>query len=78
MCGRYTLKSDLSFLQRRFDFDATDLSYTPRYNVAPTQEVLTVTNRGKRHAGFMRWGLVPYWAKDISRGYKMINAKAET
>ena len=26
----------------------------------------------------MRWGLVPYWAKDPKIGYKMINARAET
>ena len=26
----------------------------------------------------MRWGLVPFWAKEASIGYKMINAKSET
>jgi putative SOS response-associated peptidase YedK len=56
-----------------------------RYNVAPTQEVLTVRSspdpdeaaRGEREARMMRWGLVPRWAKDLKVGYRMINAKAE-
>jgi putative SOS response-associated peptidase YedK len=56
-----------------------------RFNVAPTQEVLTVRSspdaeeaaRGEREARLMRWGLVPRWAKDLKVGYRMINAKAE-
>lgn len=52
-----------------------------RYNVAPTQEVLTVvaTDRSAdREAGLMRWGLIPKWAKDPKIAYKMINARSET
>jgi putative SOS response-associated peptidase YedK len=56
-----------------------------RFNVAPTQEVLTVRSSpdpdeaadGLREARMMRWGLVPRWAKDLKVGYRMINAKAE-
>ncbi len=56
-----------------------------RFNVAPTQEVLTVRSSpdpaeaalGEREARLMRWGLVPRWAKDLKVSYKMINAKAE-
>ena len=56
-----------------------------RYNVAPTQEILTVRSSpdpeeaaaGEREARLMRWGLVPRWAKDLKVGYRMINAKAE-
>jgi putative SOS response-associated peptidase YedK len=56
-----------------------------RFNVAPTQEVLTVRSspdpdeaaQGEREARLMRWGLVPRWAKDLKVGYRMINAKAE-
>jgi putative SOS response-associated peptidase YedK len=56
-----------------------------RFNVAPTQEVLTVrsspdpeeASQGEREARLMRWGLVPRWAKDLKVGYRMINAKAE-
>jgi putative SOS response-associated peptidase YedK len=56
-----------------------------RFNVAPTQEVLTVRSspdpeeaaQGLREARMMRWGLVPRWAKDLKVGYRMINAKVE-
>lgn len=56
-----------------------------RFNVAPTQEVLTVRASpdpeeaavGLREARLMRWGLVPRWAGDLKVGYRMINAKAE-
>lgn len=66
-------------LQERFGFDAHHLEYRPRYNIAPTQEVLAVTADGdQRQAQYMRWGLVPFWAKDTAIGYKMINSRAET
>jgi len=50
-----------------------------RYNIAPTQEVLVIrgTEAGNR-AAFMRWGLIPRWAKDSSMGSRMINARSET
>ena len=50
----------------------------PRYNLAPTQSVLTVVNDGMRRGELMRWGLVPSWAKDIKIGNRMINAVSET
>ena len=51
----------------------------PNYNVAPTQNVLTIINDGNnRRGGFMRWGLIPHWAKTPSIGNRMINARAET
>ena len=79
MCGRFSLTPDLDKLQLRFGFQAADISYTPRYNVAPTQEVLTVTSDGvEKLAQFMRWGLIPFWAKDPSIGQRMINARAES
>ena len=78
MCGRYTLESDIDFLQQRFKFAVSDLNIKPRYNIAPTQDVLTVTKNGDRHGQFMRWGLVPFWAKDLKIGNRMINTKSET
>jgi putative SOS response-associated peptidase YedK len=79
MCGRYTLTADLSFLQARFGFEVEEVAFAPRYNIAPTQEVLTVVNDGSRSQGhMMRWGLVPFWAKDPNIGNRMINARAET
>lgn len=78
MCGRYVLKSNLDFLQGRFSFDDHRLEFRPRYNIAPTQQVLTITNGGQRRAELMRWGLIPFWAKAPKIGYRMINAVGET
>ncbi len=78
MCGRYSLKADISQLAMRFEFAADDVAYQPAYNIAPTQQVLTVTNDGERQAEHMRWGLIPSWAKDMKIGYRMINARGET
>ncbi len=78
MCGRYTLISDLSELARQYEFDGDIDAFDKRYNIAPTQEVLTVVGGETRRAGFMRWGLIPHWAKDTKIGRRMINARAET
>ena len=78
MCGRYTLITDMDMLQARFSFERVDLGLAPSFNVAPTQQVLTVVNDGENHARYMRWGLIPSWAKDASIGSRMINARAET
>lgn len=62
-----------------YQLQAADTEYTARYNIAPTQQVLAIVNDGtKNRAGYLRWGLVPSWADNISVGQKMINARAET
>ncbi len=78
MCGRFSLTADLGELARRFEFDGNLLDLEPNYNVAPTQNVLTVIGGDNRRSGFMRWGLIPHWAKSDSIGSRMINARAET
>ncbi len=78
MCGRYTLTTTIGRLQERFHFDATTLPYTASYNIAPGQEVLAVISDDTPRAGYLRWGLVPSWAKDAKLGYRMINARLET
>ena len=79
MCGRYTLISDIRDLQARFDFDGPAGAHRSRYNIAPTQGVLTVRAEENRTvAEHMRWGLIPSWAKDMSIGNRAINARAET
>lgn len=86
MCGRYTLTTELAELERRFGFAAGELAVLPRFNVAPTQPALTVV-RGRagkgaadapNRAGWMRWGLIPAWAKAAGNGSPLINARAET
>jgi putative SOS response-associated peptidase YedK len=79
MCGRFTLTTDPGVVARRFGAPpAQGGGTTPRYNVAPTQLVVTVTDDGQRHLEPMRWGLIPRWAKDAKIGSTLINARAET
>jgi putative SOS response-associated peptidase YedK len=78
MCGRFTLTADLEQLAERFSFHAANLSFKPHYNIAPSQQVLAVIGAEERRGGFLRWGLIPSWAKDPSMGDRMINARAET
>ena len=61
----------------RLEFDGDWLAFECSYNIAPTQEVLTVVGGETRRAGYMRWGLIPSWAKDSSIGSWMLNARAE-
>lgn len=76
MCGRYSLATpDLHGIDDRFTFKGDGLDYRPRFNIAPSQEVLTVVKNGERRGEYMRWGLVPFWARDEKIGYKMINAR---
>ena len=79
MCGRYSLATDIEALEDRFAFQGEGLPRQARFNIAPTQEVLTVTRDGSlNRAQSMKWGLIPFWAKDSSIGNRMINARAET
>jgi len=80
MCGRYTLATpDPSALRARFAVGER-VEIRRRYNVAPGDDVLTVTTDrdGAPRGELLRWGLVPHWADDPRTGYKMINARAET
>jgi putative SOS response-associated peptidase YedK len=79
MCGRFTLRTPAHILAHVFD--VTDVPvYSPRYNIAPTQDVLAVTLNDQQKRGFVlfRWGLIPSWADDPKIGSRMINARAES
>lgn len=81
MCGRFTLTATVEEIINRFIIESflEEESFTPSYNIAPSQSVLAVINDGKSNRmGFLKWGLIPPWAKDMSIGHKMINARAET
>lgn len=77
MCGRYSLSKSAQQLIEHFDaiFDET---FSPNYNAAPSQSLPVIRLDGQRYLSTLRWGLVPFWAKDPKIGYKMINARSET
>jgi putative SOS response-associated peptidase YedK len=79
MCGRFTLSATAQRLQEFFPlFEIPELR--PRFNIAPTQQVLAVrqVDDAKAHAGWLRWGLIPSWAKDKKLSASLINARADT
>ena len=75
MCGRFSL-FDMLGLKVRFNLDLPDF-ISPRYNIAPSQEVLAIINDEGNQAVQFRWGLIPFWSKDIS-SKGLINARTET
>ena len=80
MCGRFTLTAPDQDLAVQFNLPSIP-SLEPRYNIAPTQPVAAVreTQDGSgRELAMLRWGLIPFWAKDPGIGSRMINARSET
>lgn len=78
MCGRFTLTPSAEQIEARFGVPLLQ-PYQPRYNIAPTQEILALISDAQgRHIESLRWGLIPHWAKDPKIAQKLINARAET
>ena len=79
MCGRFAFYTPKEAVANLFEVDC-DVELEPRYNIAPTQysPVVRLDNDAQRELVMMRWGLVPFWAKDKTIGNRMINARAET
>ena len=79
MCGRFAFYSPSEATAALFGASGS-LDMKPRYNIAPTQDIAAIRNdeSGGRELTALRWGLIPFWAKDPSIGNRMINARAET
>jgi putative SOS response-associated peptidase YedK len=79
MCGRFTQTQSAEAIAQIFQLSALPPS-EPRYNIAPTQPVgiIRTTPAQPREFRLVRWGLVPFWAKDPTIGARMINARSET
>ncbi len=82
MCGRFVSSSPPDEIAKYFDVDETAeqaIEQQPNYNTAPSTDVFVVYEDGStRRLDTFHWGLVPVWAKDLSVGNRMINARAET
>lgn len=78
MCGRYALTSSPAVIAERFHLLWVP-EIPPHYNIAPSQMVPVVreTDAGRQLA-FLKWGLIPHWARDTHIGARLINARAET
>jgi len=79
MCGRFALYRGLEEIKEAFQVQQVSADLEPSYNVAPTQDVAVVVQRPEGVSlEKMRWGLIPFWAKDPGIGSRMINARSET
>jgi putative SOS response-associated peptidase YedK len=78
MCGRFTQTQSVPKISQEFGVAQVSCDLGPSYNIAPTQKVAVIITDSVKQLVPVRWGLVPSWAKDISIGSKMINARAET
>ena len=79
MCGRFSLIEEAEDVAAFFDIESFG-NHPLRYNIAPTQPILTVgmSAAGKRAATLVRWGLIPQWVKDPDDFTLLINARSET
>lgn len=78
MCGRFKLTVPFSELVRLYGL-MNNVNLRPRYNIAPTQDIAAVRSHADGRAlDMLRWGLIPFWAKEKKIGYSTINAMAET
>lgn len=78
MCGRFALRTSVKTLAKQFGVTEVP-TVEARYNIAPTQNILAVqATTGGREMKWLKWGLVPSWAKDASMGARLINARSET
>jgi len=81
MCGRFARKSTQEVLAEWFDLELEEMPwFAPTYNAAPqsTQPIVRLgLDSGRREVALLRWGLVPFWAKEPNFGYTTINARAE-
>jgi putative SOS response-associated peptidase YedK len=76
MCSRYFLDADGNIIAYTFRVPVHD-RIRRRFNIAPTQEAPVIRATPEREAALLRWGLVPFWAKDLAVGNRMINARSE-
>ncbi len=82
MCGRYYLRSDKQRIAEAFRVEIPPtFDILPSYNIAPQtmQPVVRLDHEtGHRELVLMRWGLIPFWAKEAKISYSTINARVET
>jgi putative SOS response-associated peptidase YedK len=78
MCGRFVRCSTIKEICGYFNVGVPSFEIEPSYNVAPAQDIIIINKLGQKQLVKSHWGFVPSWAKEITDGYKMINARVET
>jgi putative SOS response-associated peptidase YedK len=80
MCGRYASFLPAEALARLFGTVNPLPNLEPTWNMAPTRDapVVRLSRDGQRHLDALKWGLIPYFTKDLRKAHKPINARSET
>lgn len=79
MSGKFAGYQNLEGLEAFFPIDKASGAATPNLEIAPGREILAIFQvAGENRLAKFHWGLVPFWAKDVSIGNRLINARAET
>lgn len=78
MCGRYSFTIKPQVLTAQFEGLEIQQNLELNFNIAPTQQAYVVADDTPGALQQFRWGLVPFWAKDLKIGSRMINARSET
>lgn len=81
MCGRFSQTFSSKDIRDYFNLTAGEgaAALMPQFNIAPSQEVVAIrVEKGHRILVQLRWGLIPFWAKDRKIAYRTFNARAET
>lgn len=79
MCGRFSLfQANDEILIERFGASKMEKAFVKRYNISPSQDIYAILNESPEVISSIKWGLVPFWAKDPEIGNRMINARAES
>ncbi len=79
MCGRFALFTPPTDIMSRFIYIDELMGFQPNYNISPGMAIPQLTREADKLILTAKlWGLIPYWAKDITIGQKLINARCET
>ena len=83
MCGRFTITVSydelVEHLSSHYEIEDVSLFDLPRYNVAPSQEIISVLSDGAKYrAGYLKWGFIRPFSKNDNIEFSLINAKSET
>jgi putative SOS response-associated peptidase YedK len=78
MCGRFTITLEAAEIEQGVGVSEMPADWLPRFNAAPTQPVAAVVDASTRRSEWLRWGLIPSWAKDPKIASQLINARSET
>jgi len=79
MCGNFALYSSIRAIKNYYKLLQKLGEIEPNHNIRPSQQVpVIVIKQRNKYLGFVRWGLIPFWAKDKKIGYKLFNARSET